>query len=519
LPGAGAVSTSRAGTGVASTEGAEAISLNPAGMAKSKGTTISLGFAIINYDLTFQRNGNYDDDPDFAYPYEGQRYGVVENTSKPPLGIGRYQPVPMLGITSDLGGAVPNLTLGFGLYTINAYPFRDMNNANGNPYYTVGSSGAYEFPAFGEPPPPSRYDIVYQEAAIILPSLAAAYRIGDIDIGGRFGLGFAHAKSAVGVWGGIANYNESIDRDGIITLDATDSLVPGWGLGLAYRPTPNIEIGAQYTGQTDALAKGEAKSANAPGVTLNGTPIIIQPVKDEFARCDTGGTAEALKGCVTIAIPMMATIGARYKFLDGNGATKGDLELDVDWQNWGADAVSNYKVVVDGEVTTAAAPENAIGLKDSFISHGFRDTWGVRLGGSWSIPQGDNAILVRGGIGYETGAAKPGWERLDVDGAARTMLTAGGSYKLSRVQIDAGFGVVLEGTRTDSRTCNPGIDPTTMQPTGCGPAGEVQPVEDRKGPDPTNPLLAPAAQSENPVNQGTFTSQYLLFMLGVSTWF
>ena len=134
LPGAGAVSTARAGTGVASTEGGEAISLNPAGIAKSKGTTITIGAAIVNYAMSFQRNGTYDtyDDPTYdPAPYAGQRYPVVENDPSPPLGIGPYQPIPVNAITSDLGNRVPGLHVGAGIYAPNAYPFRDMNNVNG----------------------------------------------------------------------------------------------------------------------------------------------------------------------------------------------------------------------------------------------------------------------------------------------------------------------------------------------------------------------------------------------------
>src|SRR5262245_38978058 len=128
LPGAGEVSTARAGTGPASTEGVEAISLNPAGMAKTDHWTITLGAAIINYDVSFQRNGTYDDDPNNAYPYEGQRYPTITNDAHPPLGIGRYQPVPVVGVVGRLGneGALANLHAGLGLYTVNAYPFRDM---------------------------------------------------------------------------------------------------------------------------------------------------------------------------------------------------------------------------------------------------------------------------------------------------------------------------------------------------------------------------------------------------------
>jgi len=54
---------------------------------------------------------------------------------------------------------------------------------------------------------------------------------------------------------------------------------------------------------------------------------------------------------------------------------------------------------------------------------------------------------------------------------------------------------------------------------GCSSSGEQQPVENRQGPDPINPVNTPSSQIENPVNQGTYKSHYLMFMLGMSTWF
>jgi hypothetical protein len=176
----------------------------------------------------------------------------------------------------------------------------------------------------------------------------------------------------------------------------------------------------------------------------------------------------------------------------------------------------DYRVVVDAQVTTASMPNNAIDLKDSIIAHGFRNTFGARLGGSYVIPVGGNSVIARGGIAYDTAAAKEGWERADIDGAARTMIAAGASYALPRVRIDLGFGTILEGTRETSRNCNPDV---TSPATGCGPGGAVQPIADRQGPDPTNPLIVPEAQTESPVNQGTYKSHYLLFMLGATTWF
>src|SRR5689334_22664175 len=126
LPGSGAVSTSRAGAAVASASDGEALSINPAGLAKSKGTTITLSAAIINYAMSFERRGTYDAIDTEALPYEGQPFPTVRNDASPPLGIGKYQPIPVIAVVSDLGGAVKGLTLAAGVYAPNSYPFRDM---------------------------------------------------------------------------------------------------------------------------------------------------------------------------------------------------------------------------------------------------------------------------------------------------------------------------------------------------------------------------------------------------------
>jgi long-subunit fatty acid transport protein len=526
LPGAGVVSTSRAGAAVASADDAEAIAVNPAGIAKTKGTKITLGIVAIDYLMSFQRAGTYDPIKEEATSYAGMAYPKMTNDAKPALGIGAFQPVPVIGIVSDLNNAIPHLHVGFGIYAPNAYPFRDMNNVNGKPYF-VKSGNGYTFPTTGDAPPPTRYDIIEQDAAIILPSLDLAYSVTpDLDIGVRGSVGVAQLKSTVGVMG-LLNEEEYIQQDGIFSVDAS-SVVETGGLGIAYRLGPNIELGANYTLPIMINAKGNAVAANAPGVTLAGAPVSVVPA--DTVRCEAGGTAASLKACADIELPMTAQLGGRWKFLDAKGKQKGDLELDLDWEHWGASCdytkditcqnPSDYKVTVDAQIVTPAST-NAVLLQQTLIQHGLQDTYGIRVGGSWSWDQGaDNSVIVRGGIGHDTRAAKPGWERSDLDGAARTMISAGGSYKLPRWQFDAGFGVILEGSRTNNRNCNP------VGSEGCGPAGQ-QPQDgfqqngqpSREGPDPTVPIIPAGSQIEQPTNQGTYSSYYLLIMLGASTWF
>src|SRR5450432_4852297 len=121
LPGSGVVSTTRAGAAVASADDAEAIAANPAGIAKTTGTKITLGIAAIDYLMSFQRAGNYDPIKEEATSYAGTPYPKVTNDPSPPLGIGAFQPVPMIGIVSDLNGRIPHLHVGFGIYAPAAY--------------------------------------------------------------------------------------------------------------------------------------------------------------------------------------------------------------------------------------------------------------------------------------------------------------------------------------------------------------------------------------------------------------
>ena len=518
LPGSGAISSARAGAAVASADDGEALGINPAGLAKTRGTTITLSAAAIQYSMKFTRAGAYDPlpaaDPDQTFI--GTHYATVENQPDLPLGVGSFQPIPVIAIVSDLGGAVPNLRVAGGLYAPNAYPFRDMSQGyqfNGN---------------FGTPPPPTRYDILEQEAAVFLPSLAASYRITpQLDAGIRLSWGIAQLKSTVALWGSPDNYEENVKNDGLLTADVSDNFVPAAGLGVTYRPAPNLELGASFSSMAAIQARGTGASELGPGAaSLGGMTVSIHP--SSTPRCDPsgGGTIAALKTCVSLQIPMTATIGGRYKLLDAAGGLRGDVELDIGWENWGkrcdfikdpgCTSPGQYRVVVDAEphLDGIVAPA----FKDSVVEHRLKDTFSFRLGGSYHLPLGGapgaSRIILRGGVAYDTRAAEEGWLRADVDGAARLTTAVGGAYRTGRYEINIGAGYVSEGKNTNGGSCNP-----TSTTEGCIGNGSENPVDQRSGPDPINPLINPNVQAESPINQGTIESSYLMFMAGVSTWF
>ena len=525
LPGSGAISSSRAGAAVASADDGEALSVNPAGLAKTNGWTITISAALIQYSMEFDRRGSYDNTvAEDRLGFEGQDFGVVKNQPKPPLGIGTFQPIPVIAVVSDLGGRVEGLRVALGLYAPSGYPFRDMSNG-------------YKFNEdFTTPPPPTRYDVMTSESALILPTLAAAYRISPkLDIGARFSAGTAKAKTSVAIWGTPLNVDESVRQDTLFTADVKDGFVPSVGIGATFRPTPAIEVGAVYNSSMTLRTKGTAQSIKGVGVNPD---TVVGPMPDELSRCETGGTFETQKACITTQLPQNATIGARYKFLDGAERVLGDVELNVNWENWGKtcdftsagqardpDCASPSQILVN--LDTAIYNQTMTGdpnpVRVNFVNLGLQDTFSIRLGGSYHIPQGDNRITVRGGVAYDTAAARDGWLRASFDGAARVSTALGGAYRTKKWEVNVGGGFVYEGTNTNGGAAN-GMDCNPVAFEGGGSFGcqgndQDRPLSQRQGPDPTNPLLDPELQTENPYNQGTIKSHYVLFMLGFSTWF
>lgn len=538
LPGAGSVSTARAGAAVASAEDSEALALNPAGINKTDGISISLGISAFDYVMQFTRTGTYDAQTS-PTAYDGSPFGTTKNSPSPPLGIGAVQPVPTFAVTANLGKYVPalrGLHASIGVFAPNAYPFRDMTNG-----YVFNQSGA------DVAPPSTRYDIMKQEAAIIYPSIAVGYHINDMfDIGVRFSAGTMSLKSTTALWGMPQNFSEDVRKDGIFTVDAKDSFVPVFAAGALIRPIPQLEIGINWESEASIHATGSAVSENGPDVTLNGTPIVIKPPDPAGARCAPGGSEGDLKACVGLSIPMNAQIGARYKFLDEHQKEKGDIEIDGGWEHWSkkcettpeglwkdpdCTSPSEYRVVVDGSIWLrpgGGQPDTdaVLSLHDSTVSHNLQDTYSVRVGGSYRIDmddQGVDQVIVRGGVGYDTQAAKDGWLRADLDGAARTTIGIGASYKTKSWKVDIGGGAILEGSPTNSDElvngsyCNP---TGSVGNSGCANGGaSANPVGSRQGPDPINPLLNPGSQSESPVSQGQYKAHYIFFTLGGSYYF
>ncbi|HET6611561.1 MAG TPA: outer membrane protein transport protein [Kofleriaceae bacterium] len=497
IPGSGAQAQARAGAFVAKADDPSAIAHNPAGFAKIPGTVIYLGSNFVNLSLDYHRSGVYEPHQGGgeAYGYEGQAFSPVSDQSSPAIGFAGFQAIPMIAVSSDLGMPELGLHIGAGVYAPHGYPERDF-------------ARDYNFEEPGVPPPPQRYDVMNQKALAILPSLVVAYNILDnLQVGVRGSWGLAQISAETYLWG-VRNYVEDVAYDGLFSIDVSDNFVPAFGAGVLYRPLPMLELGAAYNSAMHIDAIGDGRATIGSGVSFDGA-VMVEPIDDDHAQCATGGTIDALKTCVSLAIPQTATAGARWILSEGAGE-RADVEFDAKWENWSADDVSNDLVVVDAKTIAGD-------LHPAYVRHGFEDVWSFRLGGSYTTPIKDNDLTFRAGAAYDTATAPDDFQRLDKDGAARVTLGAGVSFATGRFRIDLGGGAVLEADRT-ATGCQT-YDTADDKVLSCDGQNAIRPPEQHDSPDPLQPANEADAQLESPFNSGTYSSHYLLFSLAVSAAF
>lgn len=497
VPGAGPSAQPRAGAFVAKADDPSAIGHNPAGFAKLDGTQISMGANFVDYSLTYQRLGNYEASIDDAVPgdFEGLPYPEVSDKSKPDIGVGPYQLLPLLAFSTDLGHPEWPIRIGGGVFTPQGYTAREFDE-------THTLEGASD-PA----PGPQRYDSISQSAVVIQPSLIVAYRVlPNLDLGVRASWGYGEIKGKKTVWG-VRNYDESRGQDSIFTLDkARDRFIPGFSLGALYRPTPSFEIGAAYNSKLTVHAVGTG-SAEVGDSILDGAGT--EPLPDEDARCETGGVEGALKICFDLVVAQTASIGARWILRDGDGSERSDIELDVRWEDWSAS--KDNLILVDGREKLTQRT-----LNEGVSRHGFNDVISVRLGGSHRIDIGKSQLIAKGGVAYDTAAAADSWTRVDLDGKSRITMGAGLGFLFGRYEINVGGGLAIQPDVT-VEACKPPDGPSVEDP-GCGPNGEI-PTRERESPDPQQPLAGKNNQVESPFNAGTYESGYRLFSIGLTTRF
>jgi long-chain fatty acid transport protein len=433
---AGARAAGRSGAFVAKADDLSAVLFNPAGLADLDASLIQLGNQISYNGYTYTRATTLD--------YGNPQNGVAPSVAFATVENGRpWQPLePLLGVASHLG--LPNW--GFALAAL-APP----------------GTGREQFPIDGG----QRYVMVSREAIILSYVASAAWRYHEV-----FGIG------ATAEWIAVPRLDYSLVIDGtpfagaanpvssqldmLATMSGSDWFTFNAILGAWFRPTPSLELGVA----------GQVVPANVVAHSrLSVTPL--QPSLGDVVLTRDGAPANDVT--VTLPMPLLARVGARYRHLRG-GRELFDVELDLEYETWSR--VNRFSVGTNHLQANYAG--QTINLDRIDIEKHWRDTLGVKLGGDFAAIPG--RLTLRGGLFYVTATSDAAYASVDFASAAQLGGSAGTSVRLGQHwELSVAYQIRIQPrvsvSETDARVyqqvpgsaCQaPYTDPATCNPNTLG---------------------------------------------------
>jgi hypothetical protein len=227
--------------------------------------------------------------------------------------------------------------------------------------------------------------------------------------------------------------------------------VPAFGLGARYRVSPAIEVGAAWASAVNVEASGTGDHRAGLGRRDRARPAP----DDHPGRGQRGGVRQGRHRRGAQGLRQHRAADDRHRRRSLHRPRRGGR---AGGRRRGQRAVGAVERRVDPGGhrrwlrVSSAAPPISPSCRSRRAASATTSRTRSRCGsaaatsGSW----GPGLVTLRGGVAYDTAAAKKNWERADLDGAARTTATLGASLTLSKVRIDLGGGIVHEGTRTQN---------------------------------------------------------------------
>jgi long-chain fatty acid transport protein len=407
LPDQGAQALGRGATFTAKADDATAIYYNVAGLARQRGTKLQLTANVGLNSMSFQRAGNYVDDPkDPATPYGGEKYPLVQNTQPSMM-------LPMLAATSDFG--MDRVTFGLGVF----------GPAATGRTFPLGVGGK---------PSPARYDYVSSNTTVIYPTLGAGVRVTEhLDVGLAGHLAVANVDQmsiAYADPGGGACPNAEYrlcDAEGRLTAKGMGA---GASVGVMYRASENIQLGSQFRSPMHINANGQTTAKLGGG----GPKIAAGPPSPATLAID---------------MPWILRTGARYIKMEktSSGAKRElyDLELDATYEAWGSTGKGPTVKTQDpgglgtGGITTIISTQN------------WKNTFSLRAGGAYNIALNADAssiFTIRGGAYYDSPTTDSAYTRLSPNTLAKVAGTTGVGFTHGAFGVNLAYAAVFSMSRT-----------------------------------------------------------------------
>ncbi|MCU1281217.1 MAG: Long-chain fatty acid transport protein, partial [bacterium] len=305
-----------------------------------------------------------------------------------------------------------------------------------------------KLPSGADAPAPQRYDIVKANLLSFFPTLAAAVRATkwlDVGVGLHLVIGiFDLSNVSITDLGTVLCPNtESAGCDSTTRLRTTGYSATG-SIGLMFHPHPTIDIGlnARMPIVLDTSGTVDATPPTAAQIPLN----------QEKAEFHT-------------RLPPVVRVGVRYKFLGSDRFEHGDIELDGTWEGWNWAEGTGDHVQID-----QLGPFSDI---HPVITHNYKDTFSIRLGGAYNARLPAGVLTVRLGGYFDSAATEDKDTRVDFDTGNKFAGTVGLGYKVRGVSLNIAYAYIYEPDRNvtngDIQSINGVANGSTMTTAGPTP--------------------------------------------------
>jgi hypothetical protein len=274
---------------------------------------------------------------------------------------------------------------------------------------------------------PQRYQAISGEdrSIIVYPSFAAAFRLAEwLDVGGSLELMvFDISYGAVTTAEAACQEAEDPACDVTVRFRAADYTTITGSAGILMRPLRGLELGAAVHFPASCNAKGKAEISLGPGVARLDSALTVPVV----APLDPAVTLKH-------STPWMVRGGVRYGFALGS-STRGDVEVDLVWENWSA---------ATEDVLQVQAEAMGQPMEPEILDWRYQDTLSARLGGELLFELShDTHVAARAGFFYETATNEVSDTTLAVISPPRMAPTVGLGLRWGMLALNIAYSHVF----------------------------------------------------------------------------
>lgn len=408
IPEQGARAVGRGGAFAVGAADLTALSFNPAGLARLRGTRLLYNHNLLFHEIGFRRA-----------PLDA-RWGAAAGTTFPEVSDTEtlFPKNVFVAVSSDFG--LDDWTFAAGVYG-------------------PSGIGSHSYPDYG----PQSFLLSRMDIDVRYYSLAVAWQLpGTVAVG----------LTLQWVDGNHLEYRLVTDSTSTTTLtplpDPTstqllstlhleDRVGATAILGVWWAPLPFLEVG--LSGRVIPVPL-----SLQGGVTVDKPTLVTE---DVTARTE-------------VTIPAQVRGGVRYVHRLADGRERFDVELDVVWENWSA--VDAFDLDFEGAISGQK-------VADLRIARAWRDTVSVRLGGDVAVWPGH--LTLRAGGFWESAATPTNYTHLDFPSWQRGGVGLGVTGTWAGVSVTVGWLHVFQESRTVSEDFGKVFQQRALQPCPAGCEG------------------------------------------------